>query len=344
MNNAKPEKFQDIAVRCFMSLLRWFRVVLLQDAVFLRRKYPTLEIWLEPAFNNAMFENFAEQLLHEVEHGETPQYVRVSRAMPDLAHQLREQHENVMNTVSTHHQSVLAENKQEHVAASISNKQEHILTRDTILHGLQPIHSVLTGLSNSGLTFRTQTSSDTRVQLIDSGYIANIATEASLFNFNVNASTNSLSQPLVDEESTALNSITASESRFNSIAQHRLASHVNTVVKLWKKYKTGVSHRAGASAGPSIEQLDKQFGAKWRTRDDCRKAYSRRRHIWETVIQATKKSQSFLGHYCRKMDWWRQNKGYTLHRLNLELASSHKHDSRQSGLWGYNDGDLLSVV
>ena len=72
MNNAKSERDQDIAVRCFMNLLRWLRVVLLQDAVFLRRKYPTLNIWLQSVFNNAMFENFARELLHEAEHGETP--------------------------------------------------------------------------------------------------------------------------------------------------------------------------------------------------------------------------------------------------------------------------------
>ena len=71
MNNAKPERGQDIAVRCFMTLLWWLRVVLLQDAIFLRQKYPTLSIWRKPIFNNALFENFTRELLHEAEHGET---------------------------------------------------------------------------------------------------------------------------------------------------------------------------------------------------------------------------------------------------------------------------------
>ena len=233
MNNAKPERHQNIAVRCFMSLLRWLRVVLFQDAVFLRRKYPALKIWLEPAFNDAMFNNFAEELLHEAEHGETPQYVRVNRAMPDLAHQLREQHDNVMNTMFTHHQSVLMKNKQEHVAASINNKQEHTLTRNTIIHNLKPILSVLTSLSNPGRTVHTQTSSDTRVQLTaDSSHIANIATGTSLFNSNLVAATNSLSRPLVNEESTTLNSIAESASERNSVEQYRLATHVKTVMNL----------------------------------------------------------------------------------------------------------------
>ena len=265
MNNARLERDQDIAVRCFMDLLRWLRIVLLQDVVFLRRKYPTLNIWLELVFNNVMFENFARELLHEAEHGETPQYVRVSRAMPDLAHQLHEQYQNQMNIMSTHHQAVLTENKQEHVTTNNNNRQEHMLTRDIILQNLQPFISVLTDLSNSGLNFHTQSTSDTHVQLADSSYIANITTGTSFIDPNLITSTNSLEQPLVIEESAAL----VSTSRSDSIKQYRLATHVNTVVDLWREYKTGIS------AGPSIQQLDEKFGAKWRTRDDCRKAYSR---------------------------------------------------------------------
>lgn len=121
MNNAKSERDQDIATRCFMNLLRWFRVVLFQDAVFLRRKYPALNIWLKPIFNNPMFETFAQELLHETEHGETPHFVRISKAMPDLAHQLHEQHGNLMNTMSIYHQSILDESKQGH---TIINEQQ----------------------------------------------------------------------------------------------------------------------------------------------------------------------------------------------------------------------------
>ena len=259
--------------------------------------------------------------------------------MPDLAHQLRGQHDNLMNTMSAHHQSVLTENKQEHATASNSNRQEHTLTRDIILHNLQPIISILVDLSNSGLTFRTQNTSDTRVQLADSSYIANITTDVSLFNPNPITSMNSSSQSLVNKESTALIPVSESVSRSDSVEQYRLATRVNTIVDLWREYKTGVS-----PAGSSIQQLDEKFGVKWRTRDDCRKAYSRRRHIWETIIQATRNLNLSSEIIAEKMDRWRQNQGYTFQRLNSVLTNSRKHDSRQSGLWGYNDVDLLSVI
>jgi len=155
MNNAKSEKSRDIATSCFMNLLRWCRIIILQDAVYLRKKYPTLKICLEPVFNNSVFERFAEQLLHEAAYGEAPQYVWVSKAMLDLTHQLREQYLNSMDSMSTYHQSTL-----------VQNKQEHTITRDNIAQSLQPIIHFLDNISRSGITFRT--SSQTHLCLSNS--------------------------------------------------------------------------------------------------------------------------------------------------------------------------------
>jgi hypothetical protein len=175
-----------------------------------------------------------------------------------------------MNTMSTHYQSVLTENKQEHITASNSNRQEHMLTRNIILRNLQPFNSILNDLSNTDLNFHTQSTSDTRVRLVDSRYIANITTGTSSVDPDLIASINSFSQTLVNGESAAL----IPESRSDPIEQYRLATHVNIVMDLWREYKTGIP-----PAGSSIQQLDERFGAKWRTRDDCRKAYSRGRYI-----------------------------------------------------------------
>jgi Centromere DNA-binding protein complex CBF3 subunit, domain 2/Transcriptional activator of glycolytic enzymes len=299
MNNAKSERDQDIAVRCFMNLLRWLRVVLLQDTVFLRRKFPTLKIWLEPVFNNSTFEMFARELLHESEHGETPQYMRISRAMPDLVHQLHEQHGNMMNTMSSYHQSVLAENKQEHASTNDNNQQEHAITRNIIHQNMQPILSILADLSNSGVNFYTQTSSETRVQLANSSHMANVMTNVG----PVTSINSSILQPVITEGavmaamttmiaptamtmSTMPTMMTAPTAiappmttappvmNSNSVEQYRLAAHVSTVVDLWKEYSVGIPHRVGTPAGPSIQQLDRDFGAKWRTNDNCHKAYS----------------------------------------------------------------------
>lgn len=43
MNDVKPEKLRDIATSCFMNLL-WLRIIILQDAIYLRKKNPYLQI------------------------------------------------------------------------------------------------------------------------------------------------------------------------------------------------------------------------------------------------------------------------------------------------------------
>lgn len=54
-----------------------------------------------------------------------------------------------------------------------------------------------------------------------------------------------------------------SQPNSDSVEQYRLTFHVNIFINLWREYMVaGISHRAGASAGTSIKQLDEEFGAK----------------------------------------------------------------------------------
>jgi Transcriptional activator of glycolytic enzymes/Centromere DNA-binding protein complex CBF3 subunit, domain 2 len=348
MNDARPEKFRDIATSCFMNLLRWFRVIILQDAVYLRKKYPALKIWLEPAFNNPLFETFAEQLSHEAAYGETPQHVRVSRAMPDLANQLRQQHLNSMDSISTYHQSVL-----------VQNKQEHAITRDSITQSLQPIVLFLNNISGSGVTL--QTSSQTHVRLSSSE--SNPTSENPTLRSGANAVLNvPMSLQIIPSTANADHGLHAAvtgtstsdnlprqlpaSSGSGSVEQHRLAIHVHSVVDLWREYNEGIPHKVGGPPAPPIRQLDQNFGAQWRQKDDCRKAYSRRRHIWEVILRAAKNLNFAPEIIAEKMDRWRQNQGYTLNRLNSVLAEARKDrmDQQQSGLWGEKDIDLLNVI
>ena len=66
---AMPERCRDVAAQAFLDLLEWFRVVLLQDAVFLCHKFPSLRLWTLPPFNHSLFNEFSKSLLHEVAHG-----------------------------------------------------------------------------------------------------------------------------------------------------------------------------------------------------------------------------------------------------------------------------------
>jgi len=87
-NKENGPDLQDIAQRSFMELLRWFRVIILQDAVFLRDKFSGSPLWNHHVFKHPLFEEFAARLKVEARHGDEPRMVSISRVIPHVAHVL----------------------------------------------------------------------------------------------------------------------------------------------------------------------------------------------------------------------------------------------------------------
>ncbi|KAE8217791.1 hypothetical protein CF319_g8198 [Tilletia indica] len=78
----------DHAALNFSSLLKWLRVVLLQDAVLLRRSFPHLPIWTRAPFTSAAFQDFADKLISAIEVTPTPFDVTVATLVPELGRSL----------------------------------------------------------------------------------------------------------------------------------------------------------------------------------------------------------------------------------------------------------------
>jgi Centromere DNA-binding protein complex CBF3 subunit, domain 2 len=68
--------------QCFLDLLAWFRIVILQDAVFLRKKFPSLNLWKGSPFNDPVFEEFSNIIFHKANFGDDPKYIQIAKAMP----------------------------------------------------------------------------------------------------------------------------------------------------------------------------------------------------------------------------------------------------------------------
>ena len=69
-NQANGLNLQDIAQRSFMELLRWFRVIILQDVVFIRGKFPGSSLWNHHIFRLPKFEEFATRLKIEIRYND----------------------------------------------------------------------------------------------------------------------------------------------------------------------------------------------------------------------------------------------------------------------------------
>src|SRR5947207_9061169 len=122
-----------------MELLRWFRVIILQDAVFLRDKFSGSPLWNHHVFKHPLFEEFAARLKVEARHGDEPRMVSISRVLPNVAHVLQEQYRAVQATQNIHHQS-----NEIHFSNLDAKLQRSI-------NGMESLRQVIATLSDEGL-------------------------------------------------------------------------------------------------------------------------------------------------------------------------------------------------
>ena len=145
--------------------------------------------------------------------------------------------------------------------------------------------------------------------------------------------------------SNSVKAFTASESTHipeNPVVQYRLDANVTTIVRLWEEYDQGIVSTLNATRGPSIRELDDRFGVKWRRIDPYRKQYARRRHIWETILRASRNLEMAPEVVAEKMERWRCNHNYTLNKVNELLSAAITPDMPSP--WGANDVDLRHIV
>jgi Transcriptional activator of glycolytic enzymes/Centromere DNA-binding protein complex CBF3 subunit, domain 2 len=296
---------RDVATQCFLDLLIWFRVVILQDAVFLRKHFPFLNLWRRPPFNHSVFDEFANNLLHEANFGEDLRYVQIAKAVPKVAQLMQDHQQNIISSLSTYHQS--SETHRNQIQAQLAEYTDV----------LKLMSMLVQRLSQDGIQLRTRVTLDNE----DIGFTARALTSTS------------------NSQSLAVNSTQPSD---DPPIQYQLNANVITITALWEEYSQGIASSPGAIRGPSIRRLDEQFDNKWRRVDPYRKQYSRRRHIWEAILRASENLALPPEMVAEKMERWRLNRGGdSLLKVNNLLSAI---PADEPGLWGEKDVELLQVV
>jgi hypothetical protein len=236
MNDAKPERLCDITTLCFMNLLCWFRIIILQDVVYLRNEYSHLKIWYHSVFSNPVFNDFAKRLLVEASSGLAPQAQRIMMAMPDLLHQLHNQHCEGMITDVNYYQLLTRDN---------------CATRELITQSMQPIAAFMANITGSGVTFHTSLSSLTYICLSqsdsDSGFGFGSNSGLSITSITMDT----MARPMSSEQAAIATSSSLSPTD-GLIPQYRFVTHVKSVVDLWKEYTMGISSSSESVQEPSI--------------------------------------------------------------------------------------------
>lgn len=302
---------RDVATQCFLDLLTWFRVVILQDAVFLRKQFPSLNLWRQSPFNHSAFEEFSNNLFHEASFGEDPKYVQISKTMPKMAQLMQDHQQNIMSNLLTYHQS--SEGHRNKIQAQL-NEHTNIL---------KPLSLFLQRLTQGGVQLRTQLALDD----VD-------------IDLTTPSSSSNPSNP-VGLPSNPVGLLTASHSPDDSVVQYQLNANIATIPALWEEYDQGIMSASSMSRGPSIRELNDRFGIKWRRVDPYRKQYARRRHIWEAILRASENLAFPPEIVAEKMERWRSNHNYSLNKVNT-LLSTIAPDA--PGLWGENDIELRHMI
>ena len=233
---------RDVATQCFLDLVTWLRVIILQDAVFLRKQFPSLSLWMHSPFNHSAFEEFSDNLLHEASFGEDPKYVQVAKAMPKVAQLMQDLQQNILSSLETHHQS--SERHGNQTQTQLSDFADI----------LKPLSLLMHQLCHGGVQLRTHVA-------LEDGNIPSVTHSTS---------TNPLSNPsgLITSDPTC--------SSEDSIIQYQLNGNITTIMELWEEYDKGIIPTPGMPRGPSIRELDDRFGIKWSSKNHYQKHYTRR--------------------------------------------------------------------
>jgi len=318
-NEANGPDLQDIAQRSFTELLRWFRVIILQDAVFLREKFSGSPLWNHHIFKLPQFEDFASRLKVEARYGDVPQMVRVNQAIPDIAHILREHHHDTQTTLNIHHQST------EHRLISLDAKVQQSINQT------QPLHQLAAALSGNGLDVLTN------IRISQAGEV-DVRPMAAGSTQGMPAITD---PPAVPAAPVVPATVPLAPLQ---VPRYHMQTWVHTVVQLWEEYDRGVVPSIGEPRGLSIRALDEQYDSRWRREDATKKFYGRRKFIWQEVIAASEDLRIPPGQVAERMDRWRlvdQKPSISLRKLNDMLSTIAK--ARAAPLWGPHHANLRSA-
>jgi len=302
-----PIERRDVAAQSFLDLLELCRIILLQDIPFLRQKFPSVSLWLHSPFNQPAFEDFSTRLLHEAEHGNDPMYIQIAKTIPNLAHLLRDQFNNTLNTINTHHNS--SEIRMDRVETALNE----------CLQYMKPMSSFTTRLLGEGLIARTVITMEPD-SLDNSDRNNHRLLESSMIAVGNSSSDSASIQEI-------------------SIPQYRLNPMIKTVIDLWEEYDRGFIPGVDMPRGPAIRDLNERFDAKWRVDDKCRKAYSRRKLIWEAILRVSTNSKLPPDTIAEKIQRWQDNNKYSLNKIHNLLSSD-----TTGGIWGADDVDLLRII
>lgn len=234
------------------ALLKFLRVVLLQDAVILMRKFPDHRLFKHEVFGTAAFREF----------------YRDSMAYMDA---------NPMSVYSQHLSSVAPEiveainNLSQRFTGDASVLRSDIIgLRDTVNGGLSRLDVTVSRIATSAETERNNSFRAAAANLLNSNILTAEAADL------INAAVESISNPA--DTAAVPNVPPLVDRNRNSQQNYTMSRSLSSVSDIWKEYDVGLNGRS------SIKELNRNYGARWRNSERDRSFY-RSAKIYYTAIE-----------------------------------------------------------
>jgi Centromere DNA-binding protein complex CBF3 subunit, domain 2/Transcriptional activator of glycolytic enzymes len=301
---AKMEAFQagsvhneverhDLAGSGFLRLLRVLRAVFLQDSVVLRPLFPDHPVWKADVFITDAYRAFATQVTAACEAAEEPGDLQVKKALPVVHDQLNALRAE-MRMMRTEMQTEMREMRTDH--RRTDEKIDHLeATLGDILALMQD-----QGSGKRSSTVRTAaavrvraaadphprpgnprpSAADDVVQTLGSGSRSPTIRLAAAADPG-----NTPPSPGCPSSQSAGDPTPPQVDPSREPIRYKFDRTVNTVTALWGEWSLG------RGSGPSIQQLDSTWGAKWRDSTE-KQFYHRRLPIIKAIQQRYEASQA----------------------------------------------------
>jgi hypothetical protein len=267
----------DLAGAGFLRLLKYLRVVILQDSVVLRDLFPNHPIWKYYIFHTEQYVVFREQVLVALKDKENPADVQIKMALSFVADRMNMNTENIKATV-------LGESKK------LNNSIQNLLQQVT------DFASGRRGFTVYANPAPEKVLSSTPAVLTFSGGYTDIPQSQEVAQVPNLAPGSQYPPPFFPTHDTpfipsALYFFSESlpQSRFKPNllpVMYVMKRDVNTVTELWREWSVGLGN------GPSIIQLNATWGSRWKAGNKGQ-FYSRRLPIIKAIKALVDKGKAF---------------------------------------------------
>lgn len=285
--NDSSRVFSDIAATGFLRLLTYFRVVILQDAVLLRAKYPLHPMWNAPVFHHPDFQTYSAAVMESLDSQGTLSF----KAEWEL---FAGQFIALAKDMEARRVQDAFEAKSRHDELTKGLQMMRMRVAEDTYRSLESVQLVVPSRVVGG-------------QLIESGWeqrlreLATLAGKAAVSGAPTPGGTQPLSSLLPGADASAVSrqemhqpatyaSASASASGSGSIDPpslppldgkcspvYKLNRSIRTVAALWQEYTVGINGM------PSVQRLNLDHNTSWRNSACERMYYSKRKVIYDEI-------------------------------------------------------------